>query len=98
MRKKVYTGPTCTARFLTGWNCHFKVKGKKFYEAFWGIIQVLDLDPNEDRMIVSPNFMTWLQSMTSKIRFLSRRQLWTSARFHQFVGVYNMEMIINLRM
>ena len=60
MRKKVYTGPTCTARFPTGWNCHFDVKGKKFYEAFWGIIQVLDLEANEDRMIVSPNFMTWL--------------------------------------
>jgi hypothetical protein len=60
MRQKVYTGPACIARFPTGWNCHADVKGKKFFEAFWGILQVLNLDTTEDKMVVSPNFFTWL--------------------------------------
>ena len=60
MRQKVYTALSKSARFPTGWNCYADVKGKKFFEAFWGIIQVLDLDATDDRLIVSPNFMTWL--------------------------------------
>jgi len=60
MRQKVYTGPTCAARSPTGWNCHCDVEGGKFFEAFWGILQVLDLDTTEERMIVTPNFLTWL--------------------------------------
>ena len=37
MRQKVYTGPTGTARFPTGWNCHADVKGEKFFEHSGGL-------------------------------------------------------------
>lgn len=60
MRQKVYEAPTSTARFPSGWNCHVDVEGGKFFEAFWGILQVLDVDITADRYIVSPNWKTWL--------------------------------------
>ena len=60
MRRKVYTGRTSAARIPAGWNCFADVEGNKFFEAFWGVLQVLDLDTTEERMIVTPNFLTWL--------------------------------------
>jgi len=60
MMQKIYTGPSNLARFPAGWNCYADVEGKKFFEAFWGILQVLDLDATEDRFKLSSNWMTWL--------------------------------------
>ena len=82
MGQKVYTGPTGTARFPTGWNCHADEKGEKFFEAFWEIIQVLDLDANDDRMIVSPNFMTWLLVSNVYVEFSKAPVFENKARFY----------------
>lgn len=82
MRKKVYTGPTSTARFPAGWNIYADVKGKKLFEKFWGIIQVLDLDVNDDRMIVTPNFMTWLLVSNVYLEFPKAPVFENKARFY----------------
>lgn len=67
MRKEVYSAPTSVSRTPPGWNCLTDVEGKKFYEAFWGIIQCLDLDTTEEKFVVTPNVFTWL--LVSRVNF-----------------------------
>lgn len=61
---KVYTTSKPTTGIPTGWNSHMDIKGGKFFESFWGLIQVLDMeyisDPDNRRAVISPTFLTWL--------------------------------------
>ncbi len=62
-KKHIYDGPVPTSRSCcpAGWTCLTDYEGGKFYESFWGILQVLDIDFNDERVIFSSNFLTWLQ-------------------------------------
>jgi hypothetical protein len=61
-RKTVYDGSTRTSsKYLpAGWTCLMDYEGGKMYESFWGLLQVLDIDFNDDRIIASSNFLTWV--------------------------------------
>lgn len=58
---EAYDGFTPTTRRCCpdGWTCLTDYEGGKFFEAFWGLIQVADMDVNDDRIIISPNWKSW---------------------------------------
>jgi hypothetical protein len=58
VRKEIYCGLTNNVSYPSGFCCHADVEGNKWFETFWGIMQVLDLDTTPDRMILSPNMLS----------------------------------------
>lgn len=59
-RERFYCSPTSPGRFPLGWNVYADVEGGKFFESFFGIIQVLDMDvANDDKFVLSSNFLSW---------------------------------------
>jgi len=56
-----YDGATPTTRKYcpAGWTCLTDYEGGKIFEAFWGLIQVADMDVTDERIIVSPNWLSW---------------------------------------
>ena len=70
-KKHVYDGPVKTSRdwVPAGWTSLMDYEGGKFFECFWGLLQVADIDFNEDRIIISSNFLTWLDVSNVFIEF-----------------------------
>lgn len=70
-RRTIYEGPTPTTNkwLPSGWTGHLDYEGGKFFEAFWGIMQVADIDFNADRIIISSNSLTWLNVSNVFIEF-----------------------------
>eukprot|EP00957_Ditylum_brightwellii_P099070 7545855-Ditylum_brightwellii.AAC.1 len=52
-----------------GWTSLMDYEGGKFFECFWGLLQVADIDFNKDRVIISSNFLTWLDVSNVFIEF-----------------------------
>lgn len=60
-RKKFYESPQKkTTGLVSGWNCHVDEEGGKFFESFFGIINCLDIEVNEERFVITPNSLSWL--------------------------------------
>ena len=70
-KKHIYDGPVKTSRRCcpAGWTSLMDYEGGKFFECFWGVLQVADIDVNEDRIIISSNFLTWLDVSNVFIEF-----------------------------
>lgn len=70
-RKTIYEGstPTSSKWLPKGWTSIMDYEGGKFFESFWGLLQVADIEFNEERIIISSNFMTWLDVSNVFIEF-----------------------------
>uniref|UniRef100_A0A7S3V4G6 Uncharacterized protein n=1 Tax=Chaetoceros debilis TaxID=122233 RepID=A0A7S3V4G6_9STRA len=57
----IYEGATPTSSWWLpkGWTSLTDYEGGLFYESFWGLLQCLDMDVNDERMLVSSNFFSW---------------------------------------
>ena len=59
-RERLYLSKTSEARLpIAGWNVLADVEGGKFFESFWGLIQCLDLEASDDKLIMSSNWLSW---------------------------------------
>uniref|UniRef100_A0A7S1ZBS3 Uncharacterized protein n=1 Tax=Trieres chinensis TaxID=1514140 RepID=A0A7S1ZBS3_TRICV len=83
-RKAVYEGKTSTTlKWLpSGWNSLIDYEGGLFFESFWGLLQCLDLDANEERVIVSSNWMTWVVVSNVFIEYTKPPVLEHQVRFY----------------
>jgi len=59
-RERLYCSSTSPAKCSpAGWNVYADVEGGKFFESFFGLIQVLDMKANDEKFIMSANFLSW---------------------------------------
>lgn len=83
-RKTIYDGatPTTSKWVPKGWTSLMDYEGGKFFESFWGLLQCADIDFNDRRIIISSNFMTWLDVSNVFIEFTEGPVLEHQVRFY----------------